>query len=354
MTTPHQTRATSSPDPRPAATAVALLLAAAVAGGFIRQSTTPDGPHSHSRTGPRKGTTLHKRPLGRTGLEVSPIAIGGAAFTYVHETTGWNPLTEEGAAVVLDTLNACLDQGINYIDTAQAYGDGYSETLIGRVMKHRREDCVLASKAWFHLDAAGIEESVHDSLRRLQTDHLDILQIHGRMFTPEDVDHVLTGGPLKALVKLREQGKIGHIGITTDEPYTVISFLEHEDIEVYQIAYNLIYQGAARHFLPQAAEAGVGIVTMRTMTSGIFQREAGFLAPGWETAHSLYDAALKFVLSDSRIHSGIVGMRWPQEVRENVRIVEGFQPKADFAEMPRVTFGVYKAEDEGAPNGAGL
>lgn len=168
------------------------------------------------------------------------------------------------------------------------------------------------------------------------------------MFSAGDVEHVLTGRPLETLVKLHEQGKIGHIGITSDEPWTVIPFLEHADIEVYQIAYNLIYQGAARTFLPQAAEAGVGVVTMRTMTSGIFQREAGFLAPEWDAAHSLYDAALKFVLSDSRVHAGIVGMRWPHEVEQNTRIIRDWQPAVDFADMPRVTFGVYKADDKQA------
>lgn len=289
---------------------------------------------------------MQKRALGSTGLEVSPIAIGGAAFTYVQESTGWNPKLDEGAAIVEATLDACLDQGINYIDTAQAYGEGYSETLIGRVMKRRRDECVLASKAWHHLDAAGVEESVHGSLTRLQTDRIDILQIHGRMFTEADIDHTLNGGPLEALVTLREQGKIGHIGITSEEPWTLLPFLQHKDIEVYQIAYNLIYQAAARHFLPQAAEAGVGVVTMRTMTSGILQREASFLAPEWQQAHNLYDAALKFVLSDSRIHAGIVGMRWPHEVEENLALIKGWEPPVDFAEMPRVTFGVYKAEDD--------
>jgi aryl-alcohol dehydrogenase-like predicted oxidoreductase len=288
---------------------------------------------------------MKKRTLGRTGLQVSPIAIGGAAFTYVHESSGWNPRSEAGAEVVVETLNACLDGGINYIDTAQAYGDGYSESLIGRVMKDRRNQCVLASKAWYHLDARGMEESVLGSLRRLQTDHVDLLQIHGRMFTADDVDHVINGGPLQALVKLREQGRIGHIGITSEEPWTVIPFLAHEDIEVYQIAYNLIYQAAARHFLPQAAEAGVGVVTMRTMTSGILQREASLLAPEWQPAHDLYDAALKFVLSDSRVHAGIVGMRWPHEVEQNLKLLDNWEPAADLADMPRVTFGVYQAED---------
>jgi aryl-alcohol dehydrogenase-like predicted oxidoreductase len=287
---------------------------------------------------------MKQRPLGATGLQVSPIAIGGAAFTYVHESSGWNPRTEAGAEVVVQTLNTCLDQGINYIDTAQAYGDGYSESLIGRVVKDRRDECVLASKAWFHLDARGTEESVLSSLERLQTDYIDLLQIHGRMFTSDDVDHVINGGPLTTLVKLREQGRIGHIGITSEEPWTVIPFLAQPDIEVYQIAYNLIYQGAARHFLPAAADAGVGVVTMRTMTSGIFQREASLLAPEWQEAHDLYDAALKFVLSDSRVHAGIVGMRWPHEVERNIKLIDGWEPE-DFADLPRVTFGVYQAED---------
>jgi aryl-alcohol dehydrogenase-like predicted oxidoreductase len=287
---------------------------------------------------------MKKRKLGRTGLEVSPIAIGGAAFTYVHKSQGWDPMSEDGRKVVYETLNVCLDRGINYLDTAPAYGNGYSETLVGEVMKTRRKDCVLASKVWYELDHKGVIGSVHESLKRLQTDHIDILQVHGRMYTPAEVEHILKGGPLDALLKLREEGKIGHIGVTTEEPWTVIPFLAHEAIEVYQIAYNFIYQAAARHFLIDAGKVNAGVVTMCTMTSGIFQREASFLAPQW-SAQDLYEVALKFVLSDSRVHAGIVGMRFPQEVEQNVRLVEGWKPPIDFATMPRLTFEVYKAED---------
>ncbi|NBQ89333.1 MAG: hypothetical protein EBU07_18095, partial [Betaproteobacteria bacterium] len=69
--------------------------------------------------------------------------------------------------------------------------------------------------------------------------------------------------------------QIGHIGITSEEPWTLIPFLAHESIEVYQIAYNFIYQAAARHFLIEAAKVNAGVVSMRTMTSGILQREVG-------------------------------------------------------------------------------
>jgi aryl-alcohol dehydrogenase-like predicted oxidoreductase len=288
---------------------------------------------------------MKKRLLGRTGLEVSPIAIGGAAFTYVHKSQGWDPLSEDGRKVVYATINKALDSGINYVDTAPAYGNGYSETLVGEVMKTRRKDCVLASKVWYELDHAGVVNSVHDSLERLQTDHIDIMQIHGRMYTPAEVQHILTGGPLDALLKLRQAGKIGHIGITTEEPWTVIPFLAKNDIEVYQIAYNFIYQAAARHFLIEAAKVNAGVVSMRTMTSGILQLEASFLAPEWQDAHDLYDVALKFVLSDSRVHAGILGVRWPEEVEKNVLVAETWVPPIDFATMPRLTFEVYKAED---------
>ncbi|RJG03262.1 aldo/keto reductase [Noviherbaspirillum sedimenti] len=288
---------------------------------------------------------MQKRKLGRTGLEVSPIAIGGAAFAYVHRTQGWDPMTDDGRKVVHATLNAALDRGINYIDTSPVYGNGYSETLIGEVMKTRRKDCVLASKVWYELDHKGVIDSVHESLKRFQTDHIDIMQIHGRMYTAAEVEHILKGGPLDALLELREAGKIGHIGITAEEPWTVIPFLAHEAIEVYQVAYNFIYQGAARHFLIEAAKVNAGVVSMRTMTSGILQREASHLAPEWQAARDLYEVSLKFVHADSRVHSGIVGMRWPEEVEQNVRLLEGWQPPVDFATMPRLTIEVYKTDD---------
>jgi len=287
---------------------------------------------------------MKKRSLGRTGLQVSPIAIGGASFAYVHKTQGWDPLSEDGRKLVYRTLNECLDRGINYFDTAPAYGNGHSETLVGEVMKTRRQECVLASKVWYELDHQGVIDSVHTSLKRLQTDHIDILQVHGRMYNPAEIQHILKGGPLDALLELRAQGKIGHIGITTEEPWSVMPFLEHDAFEVYQIAYNFIYQAAARHFLIEAAKRNAGVVSMRTMTSGVLQREMSFLAPHI-AAQDLYDVALKFVLSDSRVHAGIVGMRFPSEVDQNVRIVESWQPPVDFATMPRLTFEVYKAED---------
>jgi aryl-alcohol dehydrogenase-like predicted oxidoreductase len=290
---------------------------------------------------------MTKRKLGRTGLDVSPIAMGGATFGYVNKASNWDPRSDEGRRTVFEMLNRGLDSGINYIDTSPLYGNGYSETLVGEVMKTRRKDCVLASKVWFELDRQGVIDSFDESLKRLQTDHIDIVQIHGRMYSATDyTDIVQDGGPLEGLRALRDAGKIGFIGITTEEPWTVIPFLAHPEIDVYQIAYNFIYQAAARHFLIDAAKTNVGVVTMRTMTSGILPLAAQYLAPEWQAAHDLFDVSLKFVLSDSRIHSGIIGMRWPEEVDRNVAIAANWKPPVDFATLPRLTFEVYRVEDE--------
>ncbi|MBK9609772.1 MAG: hypothetical protein IPO58_26665 [Betaproteobacteria bacterium] len=134
------------------------------------------------------------------------------------------------------------------------------------------------------------------------------------------------------------------IGITTEEPLDGSSVLPHPEFDVADRV-QPIYQAAARHFLIEAAKAGAGVVTMRTMTSGVLQRAAGYLAPEWQAARDLYEVSLKFVLADSRVHSALIGMRWPEEVDRNIRLADNWQPPIDFATLPRLTVDVYKAED---------
>ncbi|HEY0246999.1 MAG TPA: aldo/keto reductase [Gryllotalpicola sp.] len=283
--------------------------------------------------------------LGSTGLEVSRIVLGGYPFGGVNQANDWDPWSAEGAKTVIATVNHALDRGINYIDTAAAYGAGKSEELIGEVMRTRRDECVLATKVgWEGWSKQDVLDGVHGSLTRLQTDHLDIVQFHGGMFTAAEYDHIVNGGPLEALQELKSQGKVAHIGITAEEPWTAKQFIDG-NFDVFQLAYNFIYQAAARHVLNDTAAAGVGVVTMRTMTSGILQRLAGYLAPEWQDAHDLFEVCLEFVLADSRITAPIVGMRWPGEVDKNVDFVESFEPPLDLAELPRMTADVYAAQD---------
>ncbi len=290
---------------------------------------------------------MQKIALGRTGLMVSRMALGGYPFGGVNRANDWDPWSLEGRRTAIATINRALDLGINYIDTAPAYGKGNSEELIGEVMKTRRADCVLATKVkWEGLGKQDIIDSVHASLKRLHTGQLDIVQLHGGMFTAEEYDHIINGGPLDGLLALQQAGDIRFIGLTTEEPWTARPFLKHPEFTVLQLAYNFIYQSAARNVLDEARAGDIGVVTMRTMTSGILQRAARYLAPEWLTGSNLYEICLKFVLSDSRVHAAIVGMRWPEEVERNVALVEGFHPEFDFAELPRMTAHVYEAEDK--------
>jgi len=284
--------------------------------------------------------------LGRTGLTVSRLILGGYPFGGVNRAHDWDPWSAAGRATAIGTVNHALDRGISYIDTAPSYGAGNSESIIGEVMKTRRDECVLATKVnWEGRSRRDVIDSVHASLDRLQTDHLDIVQFHGGFYTPADHDHIVSGGPLQGLRELKQQGVIRFIGITAEEPWTALPFLSEPDIDVYQLAYNLIYQSAARHILNAAREHNVGVITMRTMTSGILQRTVRQLAPEWAQARDVYRTALEFVLADSRVHAPIVGMRWPDEVDLNVDLVESFEPDFDLADMPRMTAHIYQAED---------
>jgi predicted aldo/keto reductase-like oxidoreductase len=168
------------------------------------------------------------------------------------------------------------------------------------------------------------------------------------MFTAEDVRHILEGGPLEALWRLRDQGKVRFLGFTCEEPWTARPLIATGHFDVVQLRYNLIYQGAALHALNEARDQGMGVAVMRPMTSGILQRALRFLKPEWPE-REVYEVALKYVLSDSRVHVANVGMRWPHEVDANVALAESFRPPFDAAILPRLTAGIYRqADDEAA------
>jgi len=298
-------------------------------------------------------TLMETVRFGNTGLIVSRLGLGGYPFGGVNKVHNWDPFTPAGGAVAIATINLALDRGITYIDTAPSYGDGNSERLIGEVMRTRRDECVLATKVgWQGLDKQAVLASVDASLRRLQTDHVDVIQFHGGMFTAEDRDHILDGGPLAALQELRASGKVRFIGLAAEEPWTARQFLDTGLFDMVQVAYNLIYQAAALHLLRDTAQRGTGVVSMRSMTSGIFQRLAQQLAPEWQEGRDVYTVCLQFLLADLRVHVVNVGMRWPEEVDRNVRIVEEFVAPLDVAQLPRLTAGIYHLEDtEQAPQG---
>ena len=292
---------------------------------------------------------LERRPFGRTGLQVTPIALGGYPFGGVNRAAGWDPFTPEGRTMAITTVHRALDLGINYVDTAASYGDGNSESIFGEALAQdgRRQRVVLATKCRWNGTREDVIRSVGQSLARLRTDVIDVIQFHGGMFTAENVRHILEEGPLDAFRALREQGKVRFFGFTCEEPWTARPLIASDAFDIVQLRYNLIYQGAALHALTDAREHGMGVAVMRPMTSGILQRTLRFLKPEWPEA-AVYEVALKYVLSDSRVHVANVGMRWPHEVEQNVALARDFRPPHGFdaADLPRLTAGIYRVADE--------
>lgn len=297
---------------------------------------------------------MDKVTFGRTGLQVTPIAFGGWPFGAESRSQAWDPYSDEGKATGLETIETALNLGVNYIDTAPSYGDGNSESLIGQVMARRRNEVVLATKTrWQGLGRQDVEDSVNASLERLQTDFVDVIQFHGGVYTREDTDHILHGGPLEALEKLRDQGKVRFIGVTAEEPHSILELIRTGRFDVAQIAYNLIYQAASLHILNELTERNLGVVSMRSMTSGIFQRLVKLLVPGGDIPGGTWEFCLRFLLADSRVHVANIGMRWPDEVKRNVDLANSFVPPSDLAEVPRSARGIYKIEDAEAAAAGG-
>ena len=288
---------------------------------------------------------MKKIRFGKTGMEVTRLALGGYPFAGVNRACGWDPYTPDGEREALRTINAALDGGINYIDTAPGYGNGHSETLIGQVMHTRRSECYLATKVAYDGDKASTVQSCEESLRRLQTDYVDVLQFHGGRFTGAQVGHILNGGPMDAMDELKKRGLIRHIGFTVEEPWTGLPLIASGRFETVQVCYNLARQAAGYHLLDDAREADLGVCCMRPLTSGILQRQLETLAPQWLENGEIYRVLMAFLLSDSRVHMIPVGMRWQCEVEENISFVESFAPSADMAAIPRMTQHIYESDD---------
>lgn len=210
---------------------------------------------------------MKHRTLGRTGIQVSPFALGAMMFSSFGNSDQQEVDRMVGRA---------LDAGINLIDTADAYGD--SEEMVGRALKGRRDDVILASKFARPIgddpnhqggSRRWITTAVENSLRRLQTDHLDLYQMH-RPDPATDIDETLS-----ALTDLVRRGKVRAIG-SSDMPASEIVEAQwvaerrgFERFRVEQPHYSLLDRGVEREVLPMAQKYGMGTVIWSPLASGM-------------------------------------------------------------------------------------
>lgn len=251
------------------------------------------------------------RPLGRTGHAVRLFSLGGQA-------TLEQPHTEQQSLAI---IHRAIDLGVNYIDTAPSYGSSISETWIGKVMATRRREVFLASKT-HDRTYDGAMRLLEQSLKRLQTDHLDLWQCHNVM-TEDDLSAMFArDGVMKAMEKARDQKLVRFFGITGHHDPSVL----RHGIERYPFDTLLVALNAAdRHrasfidqLLPTAVAKQMGIIGMKVPARGSIFRAGGI---------TTMKDAMSYVLTQT-VSTVIVGIGTLAELEENVAIATSFQPLA--------------------------
>ena len=271
--------------------------------------------------------------LGKTGLRVSRIGFGGAPAGLKNYLVPFDPGSPDDRRRILDAIDAALDEGINFFDTAPGYGDGRSEELFGHALKGSRHSVTLASKVGVSTGEA-LRRSIESSLTRLQTDRLDIVQFHGTSYTERDRRLILDdNGMVDQLIQLKSEGMVRFIGFTSeDNNDAVYEFIQCGLFDMMQICYNLFMQHAYDPNRPfgsmlEAEKAGMGIAAMRTTTSGLFQR--WMQAVDKENTFDYTEALIQYVLSNPYVDVALVGMRNAEQVRKNAAICRDLSGRLD-------------------------
>ncbi len=291
--------------------------------------------------------TLPKRTLGRTGLEVTQLGYG-AMEVRGERIWGGRPCSDEQARII---LNAVVDAGINFIDTANDYGK--SELYIGQYLSGRRDEFYLATKCGCHVEYAGDHDStphiwtrenlmrnIADSLLKMKTDHVDLLQLHN-----PDVESAERGGLVDVLRELKDSGATRFIGCSSTSPH-LKTYIDWGVFDVFQIPYSAL-ERQHENLITAAGESGAGVI----IRGGVARGEPGSglgASDRWqafeaakldellEAGESRTAFLLRFTLSHPYCHTTIVGTSNPQHLQENVAIAaRGPLPADVYAEAKR-------------------
>lgn len=285
---------------------------------------------------------MRRRELGRTGLRVSELGLGGLFLSG----------TPDGVATARAVVDLALSRGVNLIDTAPSYGD--SERVLGEVLAGETRPVVLSTKVGAAdapdraRDPRFLRESVERSLRRLRRDCVDLLLIHEPDRPGQvpwwDGDEPLSGPVLEVLADLREAGVIRFTGLGGTTAYRLAELCATGLFDVVLTAFNysILWREAELHLLPAAAEAGMGIIVGTPFQQGALARRwdaelaggAPWLSPPRraqlldlyrcldDARIPVHEAALRFVLSNPVVSCVVAGARSPQEMAANIDAIE--------------------------------
>jgi predicted aldo/keto reductase-like oxidoreductase len=232
--------------------------------------------------------------LGKTGLRISRVGFGGIPIQRI---------SQEQCTALFD---AVIEAGINYIDTARGYT--VSEAYLGEALRGRRDKFILATKSMARTREA-MAKDIEESLKNLQTDYIDIYQIHN----PSDaqLDTVLApGGAMEALREAKAQGKIGHIGLTAHSLSVFERALTIDEIETVMFPYNIV-ERQGEDLIARCYEKNIGFIAMKPMAGGAIEDAA---------------LAMRYIIANPYATLVIPGMYCAEEVWQNVHAAENKEP----------------------------
>jgi aryl-alcohol dehydrogenase-like predicted oxidoreductase len=297
------------------------------------------------------------RTLGKTGLRVSVIGLG----TMVH-AGHFGPMKDSES---LGAIETALELGVNFIDTSDAYGAGYSETLLGNALKGKRDKVILATKGGNVMTGPNrgkrifepdyISRVMNESLERLQTDYIDLYQLHN-----PSVEVIEKGEVWDVLERAKQAGKIRHYGVSINTMEEGVAAVKDGRSETIQVEYNLLAQEPAEKIFPLALNANIGIIARIPLRRGIltgkltaedeqrfqgedvrarsfkgepFRQELAkaemlrFLVHG--NVKCFAQAALAFCIAHPAVSITIPGARNAEQMRENATGADVDIPRAD-------------------------
>lgn len=297
---------------------------------------------------------MKSRKLGSTDLQVSEIGFGAWAIGGNAHGNSYGPTDD---AESLRTVGAALDLGCTFFDTADVYGFGHSEELLGEALRGgKRQQVVIATKggsnfqetpARLNFTPEYLMSAVEQSLRRLRTDYIDVYQLHNPPFSAIEHGHLFD--PLE---KMKAQGKIRHYGISIHEAQEGMLALKVGSPAAIQVVYNYLRRDAAEELFPQAISHGVGIIAREALANGFLTGKytkdsifpTGDIRHQWPSKYqaqlihrvedfakavaadhspwSLAQTALRFVLAQPAVSSVIVGCKTVAQAEENFRACE--------------------------------
>ena len=280
--------------------------------------------HTESKTELQKKGKLPRRILGKTGVEVSCLIIGGVSGMMAVPTKEFDPA---------ELANAALDAGINYFDTAPSYGNGQSEINYGKVVTRRRNEIFLSTKTGSR-NYDGAMKEIETSLKRLQTDHLDLWNIHGVNPGEDIASWDKQNGVLKAFYKMRDEKVIRFIGVTChSDADTINQAINMYDFDTVLTTFNPCPRRKPFRelVLPNAVGKNMGIINMKVMGGGGGALALGnpavtvvgkeFARKNWywdETPHQVEASTLIRYCLGLPISCCVIGMKSLNELAINV------------------------------------